>query len=157
VDVDWRSVPYGVEAVLIRTARLRTRTVIQSVQRRTIDRFDGFEASALIFEGSGWIQRHFGSDFGLEGAKNGLEQLEYDGDARRSPIGACTLASALRMAPEGLEWLRNSRELLRTQRFSKNEAFSLCADLEGLEWPRGIVADKLIVNDPCVINHGTIL
>jgi hypothetical protein len=42
--------------------------------------------------------KRLGSDFGLEGAENGLERLEYDGDARRSPIGACTLASALQKA-----------------------------------------------------------
>jgi hypothetical protein len=74
VDIEADGVPYGVEAVLIRTARLRTRTVIQSVQRRTIDRFDGFKASALVFEGSGWIQRRLGSDFGLEGVKNGPDR-----------------------------------------------------------------------------------
>jgi hypothetical protein len=98
VNVDWRSVPYGVETV---TARLRIRTVIQSVQRRTIDGFEITDACSAYFDGSGWIQRRVGSDFGLEGAENGLERLKYNEDARRSPIGACTLASALQKASNG--------------------------------------------------------
>jgi hypothetical protein len=83
------------------TDRLRIRT---GVQRRTIDRFNGFVASALVFEGSGWIQRRlevFRQRFWLERAENGLERRRNRQE--RLPIADSprTLASMVCTAPKG--------------------------------------------------------
>jgi hypothetical protein len=78
-------------------------------------------------------------------------------NACRSPIVLVRLLGSLvRLVrlQNRLEWLRNSTDRYRMKRRLKNELILSLYGLEGSEWPRGVVVDKLIVNDPCVITTG---
>jgi hypothetical protein len=95
--------------------RLRIRT---GVQRRTIDRFDGFEAfkaRLACFEGSGWIQSVVGVNLSSKRAEIGLERRRDRQNACRLPTVLVRLLRWLVRLQKDLEWLRNDRELLQKQ------------------------------------------
>jgi hypothetical protein len=102
-------VPYGVEAEMVPYGCYGRVRLDSSAQKRTIDGFDEFRASALVFEGSGWIQSVVGVNLSSKRAEIGLERFEYDAEiartladrqeARTLASKACTAPEALRMAP----------------------------------------------------------
>jgi hypothetical protein len=100
------------------------------------------------------VSRCFGGDFGLKGAENGLERFEQSPIRQQLSYACFGGLYGSRRTSNGSVAAMNvtDAEIHEAMRNSVS-----CTDLEGSEWPRGVVVDKLIVNDPCVINHGTIL